>query len=182
MQVFRMPAISLIFLGAYIVGGTNVALAQHKMVRAPARDHVQVWYIATPGLARKVVMHLGHELRRAGLDCSHLVHDIYVRAGFPYAYATSTEIYDGVDAFRRTDHPRAGDLIVWRGHVGIVLDPDEHTFLSQHRTGVKVSEYDTDYWKNRGHARFYRYAAADGAAPDWSQASLDARGNSGDAQ
>lgn len=183
MQTFRTLGLFLAFLIAYGVGGTQIAVAQQKMVRASARDHTEVWYIASPArMARKVVLRLGHELRRAGLDCSHLVHDIYARAGFPYAYATSTEIYDGTGPFRRTYDPSPGDLIVWRGHMGIVLDPEEHTFLSQLRTGVKVSEYDTNYWKRRGHPRFYRYAAADGAAPDWSQASVEARGASEDAE
>ncbi|HET9180940.1 MAG TPA: NlpC/P60 family protein [Candidatus Angelobacter sp.] len=186
MQRFRTLGTSLLLLIAYGVGGTQIAVAQHNTartyrLRASAND--DVWYFAPPArMARQVVLRLGHQLRRAGLDCSHLVHDIYARAGFPYAYATSTEIYDGVDAFRRTYHPLAGDLIVWRGHVGIVLDPDEHTFLSELRTGVKVSQFDTNYWKKRGQPRFYRYSAEGGSAPDWSQASVEPRGASDDAE
>lgn len=185
MQTFRTLGIFLIFGIAYGVGGTQIAVAQNNTA-STVRMHVSanddVWYIAPPArLARAVILRLGRRLRRAGLDCSHLVHDIYLRAGFPYAYATSNEIYDGVDGFRRTYHPLAGDLIVWRGHVGIVLDPDEHTFLSELRTGVKVSQFDTNYWKKRGHPRFYRYSAGNGA-PDWSQATTEARGNSDDAE
>jgi hypothetical protein len=74
-----------------------------------------------------------------------------------------------VDAFRRVADPLPGDLVVWRGHVGIVVDPDEHTFLSQLRTGVKISQYDSRYWKRRGHPRFYRYVLDGDAVPDWSQ-------------
>src|ERR1700674_4527544 len=35
---------------------------------------------------------------RPGLksDCSHLVHAIYERAGFPYAYASSGDLYRGI--------------------------------------------------------------------------------------
>jgi cell wall-associated NlpC family hydrolase len=140
------------------------------------RTHVtgdeEVWDIAPPAaLAESVVMRLGRKLRREGLDCSHLVHDIYERAGFPYDYATSRDLYDGVDSFRRVRVPLPGDIIVWRGHVGIVIDPDTHRFLSALRSGVKVSAYDTNYWKMRGHPRFYRYALQ-GGVPDWSQAAL----------
>lgn len=173
----------LFFLIAYVVGETNVAVAQQKMVKT-FRTHVsaneEVWDIAPPAaLVESVVKRLGHQLRRAGLDCSHLVHDIYERAGFPYDYATSRDLYDGVDAFRRVREPLPGDIIVWRGHVGIVIDPDTHQFLSALRSGVKVSEYDTNYWKMRGHPRFYRYALQGDDAPDWSQAALSGSSSDG---
>src|ERR1700751_2362344 len=48
-------------------------------------------------------------------DCSHLVHTIYERAGFPYPYVSSSDLYVGTDDFRRVAQPQAGDLIVWRG-------------------------------------------------------------------
>src|SRR6266446_4953034 len=34
-------------------------------------------------------------------DCSHFVHGLYERAGFPYGYANSSELYAGIDEFRR---------------------------------------------------------------------------------
>jgi cell wall-associated NlpC family hydrolase len=172
----------LFFLIAYVVGGTTAAIAQQKMVQT-FRTHVsadeEVWDIAPSALAETVVMRLGHQLRWAGLDCSHLVHDIYERAGFPYDYATSRDLYDGVDSFRRVRVPLPGDIIVWRGHVGIVIDPDTHQFLSALRSGVKVSAYDTNYWKMRGHPRFYRYALQGNSAPDWSQADLSGSSSDG---
>jgi NlpC/P60 family len=158
---------------APIVVGTNVAAAQQKMVRT-FQMHVsgeeEVWSVAPPvrPVAREVVLHLGRQLRWAGLDCSHLVHDIYERAGLPYDYATSRDLYDGVDAFDRVYDPLPGDIIVWRGHVGIVVDPDEHWFLSALRSGVKISAYDTRYWKNKGRPRFYRYSLQGDEPPDWS--------------
>ncbi len=157
---------------ALIVGGANGAAAQQKLVRT-FQMHVspeeEIWNIgpAQP-MASDFVLRLGHQLRWAGLDCSHLVHDIYERAGLPYDYATSRDLYDGVEAFRRVYHPEAGDIIVWRGHVGIIVDPEERSFLSALRSGVKVSVYDTNYWKRRGHPRFYRYALQGDEGPEWS--------------
>jgi hypothetical protein len=55
---------------------------------------------------------------RAQRDCSHLVHAIYDRAGFPYGYVDSSNIYIGTPNFKRVAHPQPGDLVVWRGHVG----------------------------------------------------------------
>ena len=95
------------------------------------------------------------------LDCSHLVHSIYESVGLHYQYTTSRVLYHGTGPFRRVLHPSAGDLIAWRGHVGIVVDPSRHVFLSALKTGVKVSSYVSGYWRNRGNARFLRYATRD---------------------
>lgn len=91
-------------------------------------------------------------------DCSHLVHAIYERAGFPYAYASADDLYDGVDQFHRVFHPQTGDLIVWRGHVGIVVRPSRHVFFSFLSVGPGTDNYRSPYWIGRGAARFYRYA------------------------
>src|SRR5260370_18258585 len=90
-------------------------------------------------------------------DCSHLVHQAYLDAGFEYPYANSFELYAGNENFQRVRHPRAGDLILWPGHVGIVLDPIEHSFYSLVRTGLEAQDYLGTYWKARGRPRFYRY-------------------------
>lgn len=171
---------------ASLVGGTTIAAAQQKIIETyqmHVNDDEEVWPITTPtSVARQAVLRLGHELKDDGLDCSHLVHDIYERAGFPYDYATSRDLYDGVDGFRRVYHPMTGDIVVWRGHVGILLDPDDHSFLSALRTGVKVSQYDTKYWQRRGHPRFYRYSIPGGTTPDWSQSSARSSVASDDAE
>jgi len=90
-------------------------------------------------------------------DCSHLVHQVYARAGFPYDYVSSRELYFGSTNFMRVHAPQAGDLVVWRGHVGIVIDPKEHSFFSSLRSGPDTQFYDSPYWRSRGSARFFRY-------------------------
>jgi NlpC/P60 family len=90
-------------------------------------------------------------------DCSHLVHDVYERAGFPYDYVSSRELYAGSANFTRVHNPQPGDLVAWRGHVGIVIDPKEHSFFSFVRSGPDTQFYDSAYWRSRGSARFYRY-------------------------
>ncbi len=90
-------------------------------------------------------------------DCSHLVHAIYLQAGFPYPYASSSDLYDGTDDFRRVTRPQPGDLAVWPGHVGIVVNPAQRVFFSRLRSGPGVDAYDAQYWKQRGQVRFYRY-------------------------
>jgi len=90
-------------------------------------------------------------------DCSHLVHDVYEQAGFPYDYVSSRELYIGSTNFTRVRAPQPGDLIVWRGHVGIVIDPKQHSFFSFVRSGPDTLFYDSPYWRSRGIARFFRY-------------------------
>jgi cell wall-associated NlpC family hydrolase len=93
----------------------------------------------------------------AGRDCSHLVHAVYERAGFPYAYAPSDDLYDGIAGFQRVSKPKPADLIVWHGHVGIVIRPSEHAFFSFLRSGPVMDDYSNEYWTRRGRPRFYRY-------------------------
>lgn len=95
--------------------------------------------------------------RRAKPDCSHLVNDVYNVAGFPYAYAKSADLYRGHENFVRVKSAQPGDLIVWRGHVGLVTDPREHLFYSSLRSGLDVEDYTSAYWTKHGTPRFYRY-------------------------
>jgi len=99
---------------------------------------------------------------RGTQDCSHLIHEIYKNAGFEYEYESSFELYAGSDNFARVKFPRAGDLIVWQGHVGIVVDPLHHSFFSRVRTGLEEQDYEGPYWKSRGTPRFYRYKVQGG--------------------
>ncbi len=102
--------------------------------------------------------------RESGVrDCSHLVHQIYANAGFEYPYASSFEIYAGNENFERVKNPHPGDLIAWRGHVGIVVDPLQHSFYSLVRTGLEAQDYRSEYWRSRGIPRFYRYKVERGA-------------------
>lgn len=91
-------------------------------------------------------------------DCSHLVHAIYDKAGYPYQYQPSRDLFAGhAPDFRRVTQPQPGDLIVWPGHAGVVVNPAQRTFYSSLRSGFGVQPYDSAYWKGRGRPRFFRY-------------------------
>lgn len=109
---------------------------------------------------------LDSRLRGAEPDCSHLVHAIYKQAGLAYTYAPSSDLYAGVDGFQRVTKPEPGDLVVWRGHVGIVIKPSEHLFFSVLSSGAGIDDYTTKYWKHRGKLRFYRYVKAPSSRPE----------------
>jgi len=109
---------------------------------------------------------LASRTRHTRLDCSHFVNYVYRRAHLPYRYASSEELYEGTDSFQRVLEPMPGDLIVWKGHVGIVTDPSESRFVSVLRSGVKTDDYLSRYWRSRGQYRFLRYVGNRPAEPN----------------
>jgi hypothetical protein len=88
------------------------------------------------------------------------MHQIFTAAGLDYPYANSFDLYLGVAQFRRVKNAQPGDLIVWRGHVGLVVDPEGRSFYSPLGSGIQTDEYDSRYWRKRGQPRFYRYLTA----------------------
>ena len=134
-----------------------LALSLSSVASAQGADDQVAQVFDIPVNASDLLLSSALEIRHTLMDCSHLVQYVYQRAGLDYDYADSTTLYNGITAFQRVAEPQAGDLIVWRGHAGIVVDPDEHTFVSALRTGVKVSSYVSNYWKKRGIPRFFHY-------------------------
>ncbi len=134
--------------GAYRVNG-----------KAPERQKVIAARLLTLGDSLAILGAALDARHRADFpsDCSHLVHELYARAGFPYEYASSSDLYAGIDEFRRVVNPQPGDLAVWRGHAGIVINPAQHSFFSTLSSGPGVDSYDSSYWKQRGRPRFFRY-------------------------
>jgi hypothetical protein len=146
-------------LGFLLLAGCAVTLAQTP---PQLRETSYSAHPLTPREGKKIVSAALYRQQQAGRkpDCSHLTHNVYTLAGYPYPYASSFDLYAGIGSFVRVAKAQPGDLIVWRGHVGIVVDPVEHSFYSSVRSGLRTEFYDTPSWKARGPARFYRYAAA----------------------
>ena len=77
---------------------------------------------------------------------------------------TKPQLVPGIEGFQRVKVPESGDLVVWRGHAGIVIQPSQHIFFSFLHSGPGIDDYDSAYWKKRGHPRFYRYVKNDSCA------------------
>ncbi len=144
-----------------------LAIASSAVAEGPHKPRLQKTEQASPRLinADEGMAIIGAALeiryrRHRREDCSHLVHDIYRQAGFPYRYADSAELYAGIDPFRPVTRPQPGDLAVWKGHAAIVVNPAQHTFFSSTRSCLRVESYDLKYWKRRGMPRFFRYVAS----------------------
>lgn len=161
MRLYVKPAIAVLVWGV----GLCVATAQQpvQQSRAPAKPGREIDRTLTQDERLSIIAAaLDSKVRRdSGHDCSHLVHAIYERAGFPYVYASSDDLYDGVDGFRRVTQPQPGDIIVWPGHAGIVVRPSHHVFFSFLTAGPGIDDYHSRYWIGRGEPRFYRYVKDD---------------------
>jgi len=136
---------------------TSTASVRHRAGSTTHARPIQRTLTADEGLG-VVSAALDPKVRRFdNNDCSHMVHAIYERAGFPYMYASSNDLYDGVQGFREVTYPQPGDVIVWPGHAGIVVRPSHREFFSFMRHGAGVDHYNSTYWMSRGIPRFYRY-------------------------
>ncbi len=153
-----------------------VSPANAQVVSAP-QESTANFRLLTTEEGRAIVNAAWEQDQPAGgpQDCSHVVHEIYVKAGFEYAYASSFDIYAGNENFARVRTPQAGDLIVWPGHVGIVVDPLQHSFYSLVSTGFEAQNYDGLYWKSRGRPRFYRFKVEDSRSVTVAKAAPPAR-------
>jgi hypothetical protein len=161
----------------FFAGGLLIALAAVCLVVLAKAQSIPDEVRLFPPEARLVsseegeaIVQTAWELRR-GLfpkpDCWHFVHAIYTHAGFVYDYAQAADLFDGIASFRRVKKPQPGDLVVWQGHAGIVVDPSEHSFYSSVPKGFALEDYRSKHWTARGALRFYRYLVEDarGAEP-----------------
>jgi cell wall-associated NlpC family hydrolase len=147
MRFYAKGAMSFFLLSLLVVAAALAQESPHKTTAPrPLTRH--------EGLA---IVHTALHSGRREADCSHLIHALYERAGFPYDYAPSSDLYAGTEEFRRVTNPQPGDLTVWRGHAGIAVNPARHSFFSMLSTGPGVDSWDSPYWKQRGQPHFFRY-------------------------
>ena len=161
-EIWRRQALALA-LCAFAMQSAVAQTTVRASTTAPSHHHREAGSVTLTQDDGLSVLAAALEARGSGArprDCSHLVHTIYNRAGFSYPYASSSDLYTGTDDFQRVAQPQPGDLAVWKGHVGIVVNPAQGLFFSRLRTGSGIESYDDQYWKRRGPVRFYRYILA----------------------
>jgi len=114
-----------------------------------------------PGLLQTATALLGAPYRfggttpQSGFDCSGFVRYVFqqYRVDVPRTAAEQFRVGRDVDA----THVASGDLIFFSTtgpgatHVGIVVDPEAHTFVHAPGTGavVRIERFDTPYWDSR---------------------------------
>jgi cell wall-associated NlpC family hydrolase len=168
---FQNTALYVFFLAMIVCGISSGSAAQESASRQTTQPLVSGSVSGNTGTdtfnlrqldsfdPKSLLLFMGTQIHETELDCSHFVQFLYEQAGLYYDYMPSRVLYVGIKEFKRVVRPKAGDLIVWKGHVGIVVDPKQKTFLSSLNSGVKESSYESNYWKRRGQPRFLRYVA-----------------------
>ncbi|MGL4422189.1 MAG: C40 family peptidase [Gemmataceae bacterium] len=93
-----------------------------------------------------------------GIDCSHFVWQVYKATVDPLMAYQTTSAMKSDPKFTTVTTPEKGDIVLWDGHVGIVVDPTMGTFIgAQSSTGVAESNYKTNlYWSVRPNRIFRR--------------------------
>lgn len=96
-----------------------------------------------------------------GIDCSHFVWEVLKASGHPSAPYLTTGGIPGSHVWTAVAGvPQDGDIILFDGHVGIVIDSTHKRFIGAQSHGVDEASYAPgSYWGNRHH-RFYRYAGS----------------------
>jgi NlpC/P60 family len=102
-------------------------------------------------------------------DCSHFVYQVYKRAGLPYGFRTTSQL-PGASEFEVLPESaaRPGDLMLFRGHVGIVTRDGRiiSALVTRHRrrkSSIGVSERES-FRTFRGKRFVLRYKCHPAAA------------------
>ncbi len=103
-------------------------------------------------------------------DCSHFVHQIYQRAGLPFGYRPTRSMADipEFDVLPEED-ARPGDLMLFRGHVGIVDRGGKiisATKIRSRRQKSTITKMDRENFKDfRGERFVLRYRCKPVSSP-----------------
>lgn len=93
------------------------------------------------------------------MDCSEFIYHAYRNAGFIDFPALNSHGFTKDPLFTEVTEPAAGDIIYWSmGHVGIVKDPKEGTFLNaqSEKSGLRVENYKKGWWAVQAGRKFFR--------------------------
>lgn len=135
------------------------------------KDRFQILKIASPKNFPRAKYKMGPR-RPANIeketDCSRFVHEIYRRAGLRYAFRTTSSLaqapeFDVLDE----DDAKPGDLMLFRGHVGVV-DKDGKIISAtkvRSRKQSTITKMDRDNFKAFRGRRFVLRYRCQPAAP-----------------
>jgi cell wall-associated NlpC family hydrolase len=140
------------------------------------RDRLQILQVANPSNfpSTKYRRGSGRALEQE-TDCSHFVHEIYRRAGFSYAFRSTDDLQEAPEfELLPEEEAMPGDLMLFRGHVGLV-DNDGRIISSTYRRGRRPSSITrfqrTVFKPLRSHMTVMRYRCRPEGGPVVQEAS-----------
>ena len=81
-------------------------------------------------------------------DCSGFTKHVMDRCGVKISAGSANQKNDGIGVDK--SQAQAGDLVVWKGHVGLVVDSNKNMIDAGSGSVPKIRSYETDYWRSRG--------------------------------
>ena len=81
-------------------------------------------------------------------DCSGFTKHVMDRCGISIPAGSANQKNAGTNI--DPSQAQAGDLIVWKGHAGLVYDSNKNMIDAGSGSVPKIRSYDTSYWKSRG--------------------------------
>jgi cell wall-associated NlpC family hydrolase len=102
-------------------------------------------------------------------DCSHFVHDVYREAGLPFRFLPTAELGNAREFdILPEKEARPGDIMLFRGHVGIVGDDGKiiSALYRRHRRKSSIASVDRKFFKTfHGQRYVLRYRCSPVDAP-----------------
>jgi hypothetical protein len=102
-----------------------------------------------------------HRLFNASSFVRTVFHQVFPASGLRVRYDLNPLSFQNVQLFRDVKRPRAGDIVCWENHVGIINNTRSGTFISaQGAAGVIEASYKKGYWATqRPVVKFRRWKA-----------------------
>lgn len=110
------PTTQLVSLPVKLVHSDHSIPAPVKV--SSIKSSSRVVTVAKRYVGKNMPYRYGGNSPKTGIDCSHFVYRVFREAGYNIPYRSS---YALVKAAKRTSDPRQGDLVLYRGHVGIYV-------------------------------------------------------------
>jgi cell wall-associated NlpC family hydrolase len=117
----------------------------------------------------------GGKTKEGGIDCSGFITNVLLTA---LGSKKFEPLVQNISLLRTSpiletiETPEHGDLVLWEGHGGIVVDPVAGRFIgSQTSTGVAITTYRSGYWSQQPGLTFRKFG---GYFFDWSRSFLSA--------
>jgi peptidoglycan DL-endopeptidase CwlO len=93
------------------------------------------------------------------MDCSHFLWTVF-KSFFPTFPYLQSDQYLMSPIFKRVNEQmQPADIIVWNGHVALVVNPAAGSFIgSQTSTGVAITSMSNPYWQQRRPIAYLTFA------------------------
>ena len=106
---------------------------------------------------------LGGKSKDGGIDCSGFITNVLLSALGSQKFKPLIQniaLLRTSPILETIENPEHGDLILWEGHGGIVVDPSAGQFIgAQTSTGVAIASYRVGHWSQQPGIKFRKFGS-----------------------